>query len=190
MESWVESSESDSEKSSESEEETSEEDVALEAFISKASVEENYKLMERTVTPEKSPLVLSKLRLAHPEAFSPESEKALASAVNDLSLPFPLSDFQTFSTVQHELCTGHTLKHFVNRNDNIDTFGHASSLPEILWNNMNVRPRGSSNYANVDKTEQSSKTVSTMPTHRNCILELLMGSLARRNINERLKHRQ
>ena len=97
MESRVESSESDSEKSSESEEETSEEDVALEAFISKASVEENYKLMERTVTPEKSPLVLSKLRLAHPEAFSPESEKALASAVNDLSLPFPLSDFQTFS---------------------------------------------------------------------------------------------
>ena len=97
MESQVESSESDSEKSSESEEETSEDNVALEAFISKAAVEENYKLMEKTVTPEKSPLVLSELRLAHPEAFSPESEMALSAAVNDLSLPFPLSDFQTFS---------------------------------------------------------------------------------------------
>ena len=53
MESQVESSESDSEKSSESEEETSEDNVALEAFISKAAVEENYKLMEKTVTPEK-----------------------------------------------------------------------------------------------------------------------------------------
>ena len=97
MEALVESSESDSEKSSESEEEPGEDDVALEAYISKASVEDNYKLMEKTVTPEKSPLVLSELRLAHSEAFSPESETALAAAVDDLSLPFPLSDFQTFS---------------------------------------------------------------------------------------------
>ena len=43
------------------------------------------------------PLVLSELRLAHPAAFSPASEVALAAALSDLSLPFPLSDFQTFS---------------------------------------------------------------------------------------------
>ena len=107
MESQVESGESDSEKSSESEEETQEEDCALESYITKAAVEENYELMERVYTPDPSPLVLSDLRLAHPEAFSPASESALASALSDLSLPFPLSDFQTFSVNcllnQHDL---------------------------------------------------------------------------------------
>ena len=98
MESLTESSESDSEKSSsESEEETLVDDPALETFISRATVEENYKLMQRVSTPEKSPLVLSQLRLAHPEAFSTASEGALASALNNLALPFPISDFQIFS---------------------------------------------------------------------------------------------
>ena len=64
--------ESDSENTSSDsdEEEVDVGDIALEAFISKEAVEENYVLMGKSYTPEKSPLVLSDLRLAHPEAFS------------------------------------------------------------------------------------------------------------------------
>ena len=90
--------ESDSDlSSSESEEELDNDDCTDQMVISKAEVEQNYKLMEEVCTPERSPLVLSELRLAHPAAFSPASEVALAAALSDLSLPFPLSDFQTFS---------------------------------------------------------------------------------------------
>ena len=53
--------------------------------------------MDRLYIPEPSPLRLSELRVSHPEAFSPESERALESVVRDMELPFPLSDFQIFS---------------------------------------------------------------------------------------------
>ena len=98
MESTVDPHESDSDfSSSESEEELNTEDSSDQMVISKAEVEENYRLMEEVCTPERSPLVLAELRLAHPAAFSPASELALAAALSDLALPFPLSDFQTFS---------------------------------------------------------------------------------------------
>ena len=98
MESQVDPSDTDSDQtSSESESEAITEDFTDEMVISKSVVESNYRLMDTVYTPETSPLVLSELRLAHPSAFTPASERALAAALTELSLPFPLSDFQTFS---------------------------------------------------------------------------------------------
>ena len=90
-------SDSETSSSESEEEETITEPCEIETFISRKEVEENYLLMDKTLTPDISPLVLSKLRSAHPEAFSPASEGALAAAIIDLNLPFPLSDFQIFS---------------------------------------------------------------------------------------------
>ena len=91
--------ESESEYTSSSSESEGEdvEDTSLDLFISKSDVEANYKLMDRYFTPTKSPIVLSKLRSTYPQAFTPASEKASSTVLAELSLPFPLSDFQVFS---------------------------------------------------------------------------------------------
>ena len=58
----------------------------------------NYDRLGRYVAPPPSSSSLLELKAKYPEAFSQESENALAAVLDDLQLPFSLTAFQTFAT--------------------------------------------------------------------------------------------
>ena len=62
--------------------------------ISRVEVEENYLRMGEEVEEEKTSLNLADLRKTHPQAFTTESEALLSAVLEDLQLPYMLSDYQ------------------------------------------------------------------------------------------------
>ena len=58
----------------------------------------NYGSLGTPTDPDPSTLVLSELRMRHPEAFSRDSEKLLEEVLSEAILPFSsLSDFQVLA---------------------------------------------------------------------------------------------
>ena len=71
--------------------------VSLAANHIGVDIASNYERLGRYVTPPPSPSSLLELKAKYPEAFSQESENALAAVLEDLQLPFTLTAFQTFA---------------------------------------------------------------------------------------------
>ena len=66
--------------------------------ISDVDIGANYDRLGTTVPPPPPPLSLEELRMQYPHAFSPASELALQSVLDELQLPFTVSPFQLFAT--------------------------------------------------------------------------------------------
>lgn len=64
--------------------------------ITADEVEKNYNLMGQLSQPCTPIFSLEDLRTRFPLAFSPQSERALASVLSDLSLPFHITPLQVF----------------------------------------------------------------------------------------------
>ena len=72
--------------------------------ITAAEVEVNYNQMGTLSQPCVSVFSLDQLRQLHPQAFTPQSENALAAVLSDLCLPFSISPLQV-AKLSIQTCT-------------------------------------------------------------------------------------